>query len=257
MSGAGLLDGLVAVVTGGEGGIGNAIVARFAREGAVVVSVDVAAEPRPGSPVERYETAHYRSADVGSEEQVRDLFTDISEHLGPVRVLVNCAAVVGEGKPAHELTEEEFDFICRINIKGSWLMTKYAVPQMMDVGGGSIVNFSSIAGLVGGTSAQAIYHSTKGAIRAMSKADAIAYAPQGIRVNTVFPGSIDTPMAREAASKNPLGADEHSRAIIAKHPLGRRGTPEEIAAGVLYLASSEASFVTGAELAIDGGYTAW
>lgn len=169
---------------------------------------------------------------------------------------MNCAAVLGSPTPAHEVTEDEFDRLFRVNVKGTWLMTKHALPHMMAAKRGSIVNFSSIAGVVGGTSRQAIYHSTKGAIRAMSKADAVAYAPHGVRVNSVYPGSISTRMAEETALSSPLGYEEHVRAISAKHPLGRRGLPEEVAQGVLFLASSEAGFITGAELAIDGGYTA-
>ncbi|MDI2099624.1 SDR family NAD(P)-dependent oxidoreductase [Ruicaihuangia caeni] len=250
------LKGSVAVVTGGEGGIGSAIVGLFADSGATVVSVDALSEPRADSPVRRHAGAHYENVDITHEAAVARLFQQVRSAHGPVDILVNCAGIVGPAKQAHELDEAEFDLLFQVNVKGTWLVTKHALPQMMALGRGSIVNFSSIAGVVGGTSAQALYHASKGAIRAMSKADAVAYAPHGIRVNAVFPGSIDTPMSRETAAKFPGGAEAHSAAIIGKHPLGRRGTPAEIAAGVLYLASSDASFVTGAELAIDGGYTA-
>lgn len=252
----GRLTGELAVVTGGEGGIGSEIVRTFLSEGATVVSLDRLAEPAEGSPVHESDRAFYLSVDIGTEASVKAAFEAIESQHGPVSVLINCAAIVGEGKRTVDVTEDEFDFIYRINVKGSWLTTKYAVPQMIARGGGSIVNFSSIAGLVGGTSANSIYHGTKGAVRLMSKHDAVSYAKDGIRVNTVHPGSVETPMAMEAAKKNPLGAEAHSKAIIDKHPLGRRGTPKEIANAVLFLASSESSFVTGTELVVDGGYTA-
>lgn len=255
-AGAMRLRDTVAVVTGGEGGIGSAVVRLFLEHGARVVSVDTLPAPGPGSASRLGDRLRYYRADISREAEVSELFEQIAEEVGVPGVLVNCAAVLGEGTPAHEATGEEFDCLYDVNVRGTWLMTKYAVREMIAAGGGSIVNFSSIAGLVGGTSGQALYHSTKGAIRAMSKADAVAYAPHGIRVNSVYPGSIETSMSRETAEKSPLGADAHTRAINARHPLGRRGTPEEVAHGVLFLASDEASFVTGAELAIDGGYTA-
>ena len=254
LPGALRLRGEIAVVTGGDGGIGSAVVQLFAQHGATVVSVDTA--PVPGSPTTRDPAIGYRQVDVADEDSVRELYRGIVDDVGRPTILINCAAILGRAAAAHEVSVEEFEAIHRVNVRGTWLMTKHAIPHMIEARRGSIVNFSSIAGMVGGTSRQAIYHSTKGAIRAMSRADAVAYASQGIRVNSVYPGSIETRMSRETAESSPLGAEAHTRTISAKHPLGRRGRPEEVAHGVLFLASSEASFVTGAELAIDGGYTA-
>ena len=253
----GRLVGKTAIVTGGEGGIGSAIVSLFVEHGARVISVDVLPEAPEQSVTRQTENAHYRQLNITDEESVQQAIHEIINEFGRVDILVNNAGIVNAGGPAHEATVQHFDTIFNVNVKGTWLLTKHLVPHFIEHGNASIINFSSIAGLVGGTSAQALYHATKGAIRSMTKADAVVYAPHGIRINSVHPGSIDTPMSRATAELNPAGAEAHHKAITAKHPIGRKGHPSEIAYGVLYLASDESSFVTGTELVIDGGYTAW
>jgi NAD(P)-dependent dehydrogenase (short-subunit alcohol dehydrogenase family) len=250
------LEGKVAVVTGGEGGIGVAVVDLFIKNGARVVSLDVLEQPHENSPILSDPESTYLRVDVGSEASVSQTIEKVLTIYPRVDILVNGAGIAGEGKLSHEISEEEFDLLFRVNVKGTWLMTKHLVPHFMKAGGGSVINLSSIAGLVGGVSAQSIYHSTKGAVRLLTKADAVAYAPHGIRVNSVHPGSIDTPLSQKVADKNPGGPEAHFAKIIAKHPIGRRGRPEEIAYAVMFLASDESSFITGIEMPVDGGYTA-
>jgi len=164
---------------------------------------------------------------------------------------VNNAGVAGANKPTHELTEAEWDWVQGINVKGVFFCTKHAIPHLKRAGGGSIINLSSIYGLVGGADVPP-YHASKGAVRLMSKTDALIYAPDRIRVNSIHPGYILTPMVEHhlGAMENP---DEARKAAAALHPLGHMGEPDDIAWGVVYLASDEARFVTGAELVIDGG----
>lgn len=249
----GRLDGKIAVITGANGGIGQGIVDLFTREGAKVAALDI--QPRCLSD-DRVEGLRYWQSNVADEDSVRETAAQVKSYFGGIDILINAAGVTGPNKMAHEATEREFDTVFDVNVKGTWLPTKHIVPEIRRRGGGSIVNFSSIAGLVGGTSAQTLYHATKGAVRMMTKADAINYSGVGIRVNSIHPGSIETPLSRSVAQQNPLGADAHDRKVFASHPLGRRGTPRDIAFGALYLASDESAFVTGAELVIDGGYTA-
>ncbi|MPV88025.1 SDR family oxidoreductase, partial [Georgenia ruanii] len=170
-------------------------------------------------------------------------------------ILVNIAGIIGRPAPSHEATEEEFDDIFGVNVKGVWQVTKHVVPHMIEARQGSIINFSSIYGLTGGKTVP-LYHATKGAVRLLSKADAAAYGEYGIRVNSLHPGSMNTTMSRSAAERSPLGRDEYYRRLFGSNPLPRQGEPGEIAYGVLYLASDESSFTTGAELVIDGGFTA-
>jgi NAD(P)-dependent dehydrogenase (short-subunit alcohol dehydrogenase family) len=245
----------IAIVTGAEGGLGNVIAGVLLEEGATVLGIDVLAEPREGSSLGA-ENAVYAQVDITDETALGAAIDAFAEEYGRPNVLVNTAGVLGPARPGYLTTSDEFDFVFSVNVKGTWAVSKAVVPHMIAGGGGSIINFSSIAGLVGGTSALALYHAAKGAVRLMSKADAADLAQYGIRVNSLHPGSIDTPMALAAAQNNPAGADQHSQRIIADHLLKRRGTPREVANGVLFLASDESSFVTGTELVVDGGYTA-
>lgn len=169
-------------------------------------------------------------------------------------MLVNNAGVSGANKPTHEVTEAEWDFVQSINVKGVFFGTKHAIAHMRRAGGGSIVNMSSIYGLVGAADVPP-YHASKGAVRLMSKNDALTYAPDKIRVNSIHPGFIWTPMVEHFLddSGEPV---EGRKAVDALHPLGHIGDADDIAWGAVYLASDEAKFVTGAELVIDGGYTA-
>jgi NAD(P)-dependent dehydrogenase (short-subunit alcohol dehydrogenase family) len=248
----------VAVVTGGAMGIGAACCRLLAREGARVAVTDV--EAGAGEEVAREieasgGTARFWHLDVGDEPECARVLGDVVEALGEISILVNNAGIAGVDKPTHEVTEEEWDRVQRINVKGVFFCTKHAVPSMKRAGGGSIINLSSIYGLVGGPDVPP-YHASKGAVRLMSKTDAMIYAADRIRVNSIHPGYIWTPMVEKHFRDAGTSLEEGRKAAAQLHPLGRMGEPEEIAYGVLYLASDESSFVTGTELVIDGGYTA-
>jgi NAD(P)-dependent dehydrogenase (short-subunit alcohol dehydrogenase family) len=191
--------------------------------------------------------------DVSNEDDVRQVFDEVEKVFGPITVLVNNAGVSGADKPTHELQDSEWDHVMSINVKGVFYCTKHCIPQMKRAGGGSIINLSSIYGLVGAPNVPP-YHASKGAVRLMSKTDALLYAADKIRVNSVHPGFVWTPMVENYAKK--LGdVEEVKKNLISLHPLGHLGEPMDIAWGVVYLASDESKFVTGSELVLDGGYT--
>ncbi|MFW6192776.1 MAG: SDR family NAD(P)-dependent oxidoreductase, partial [Gemmatimonadota bacterium] len=173
---------------------------------------------------------------------------------GSIDVLVNNAGVSGTNRPTHQVSAEEWRRVMAVNVEGVFFCTKHAIPHLREAGGGSIVNLSSIYGLVGAADSPP-YHASKGAVRLMSKTDAMLYADDGIRVNSVHPGYVWTPMVEEALSERGE-LEEKRKQAAALHPLGRLGEPEEVAYAILYLASDEAGFVTGSELVVDGGYTA-
>jgi NAD(P)-dependent dehydrogenase (short-subunit alcohol dehydrogenase family) len=183
------------------------------------------------------------------------IFTEVQNTRGKVDVLVNNAGIAGVDKPTHEITEEEWDRVMAVNVKGVFFCTKHIIPLMKQTRGGSIINLSSIYGLVGAGDLPP-YHASKGAVRLMTKNDALTYAADRIRVNSVHPGFIWTPLVAKLAEDSEQGAEAFRAALDAKHPLGQVGQPDDIAWGVVYLASDEAKFVTGSELVIDGGYTA-
>lgn len=250
------LAGKTAIVTGASLGIGRACILRMAEEGANVAALDV------GAPDERLLAEigdrglgiTFWRADVSCETEVAAAINEIAASFGRIDILVNNAGIAGTNKPTHELTEAEWDEVQAVNVKGVFFCTKHAIPHMRKAGGGSIINLSSIYGLIGAADSPP-YHASKGAVRLMSKTDAMIYAPDRIRVNSVHPGFIWTPMVEKHLSKaeDPAAA---SRAAADLHPLGHMGDPDDIAWGVIYLASDEAKFVTGSELVIDGGYTA-
>jgi NAD(P)-dependent dehydrogenase (short-subunit alcohol dehydrogenase family) len=247
---AGRLDGKVALISGAARGQGAAEAGLFAREGASVVIGDVLVEE--GQQVASEIAAHggqatFTKLDVRSEPDWQSAVATAVEAYGKLDVLVNNAGVFRiEGIEAATL--EQWNAVIEVNQTGVFLGMKAAVAAMRAAGGGSIVNISSIGGLVGFGEAAA-YQATKGAVRLLTKSAAIEYAGEGIRVNSVHPGTIDTEMVRGIPS-------DHLQALIAKHPIARLGTAQDIAFGVLYLASDESSWVTGAELVIDGGFTA-
>ncbi len=251
------LEGKVAIVTGGSLGLGRATCVRMAQEGASVAILDVLEED--GRALEkdlqqRGLTAHFRRCDVSKEADVAEAIAEVAARFGKIDVLVNNAGVAGANKPTHELTEAEWDHVQAINVKGVFFCTKHAIAHLRRNGGGSIINLSSIYGLVGAGDVPP-YHASKGAVRLMSKNDALIYAADRIRVNSIHPGFIWTPMVEGFAGEQ---ADPKAarKAIDASHPLGHMGEPDDIAWGAVYLASDEAKFVTGSELVIDGGYTA-
>ena len=245
-------------MTGGALGLGRAMCMRLAQEGAKVAVTDVrdddgrstvAAISAEGG------AADYWHLDVTQESQVKDVLARVVDTFGALHVLVNNAGISGINKPTHEIREDEWDQVMNVNVKGVFLCTKHAVPHMRESGGGSIINLSSIYGLVGAPDLPP-YHASKGAVRLMSKTDAMLYAPDRIRVNSVHPAYIWTPMVEAVAEQDSEGADAFHERVGQLHPLGHMGEPDDIAYGVLYLASDESKFVTGTELVIDGGYTA-
>jgi NAD(P)-dependent dehydrogenase (short-subunit alcohol dehydrogenase family) len=199
--------------------------------------------------------AGYWHLDVADEDHVKFVMTMIADRFGSLDVLVNNAGIAGVDKPTHEVTEAEWDAVMAVNLKGVFFCTKHALPHMMRKKSGSIINLSSIYGLVGAADSPP-YHASKGGVRLMSKTDALLYAPYGIRVNSVHPGFIWTPMVEGYLRSKGGDIEDGRKAIGALHPLGHMGEAKDVAYGVLYLASDESKFVTGAELVIDGGYTA-
>jgi NAD(P)-dependent dehydrogenase (short-subunit alcohol dehydrogenase family) len=251
------LEDRVAIVTGGALGIGRATAEVLAREGACVAVVDVL-EPE-GADVAaaiRKEggVAQFWRLDVTEEEDVRNVFAEIHDHFERLDILVNNAGISGTNAPTHEVTVSDWEAVMDVNVKGVFLCTKHAIPYLREAGGGSIVNLSSIYGLVGGPDVPP-YHASKGAVRLMTKTDALLYAEDAIRVNSVHPGYVWTPMV-----KNHLEGMEDPEAARAElealHPLGHIGEAEDVAYAIVYLASEESKFVTGSELVVDGGYTA-
>jgi NAD(P)-dependent dehydrogenase (short-subunit alcohol dehydrogenase family) len=254
----GRIENKVVVVTGGARGIGHAICLLFAREGAAVAVTDVV-DDEGHQVVEQIRksggTADYWHLDTSQEDQVKRVFSEVNDRLGAIQVLVNNAGIAGTNRPTHEIDGEEWDRVIAINVKGVFLCTKHAVPQMLKGQGGSIINLSSIYGIISAPDLPP-YHASKGAVRLMTKTDALLYAKDGIRVNSIHPGYIWTPLVADLAESSGEGADNFRRQLAAKHPVGHVGQPDDIAYGALYLASDEAKFVTGSELVIDGGYTA-
>jgi NAD(P)-dependent dehydrogenase (short-subunit alcohol dehydrogenase family) len=251
------VTGKVVVVTGGSVGIGRAICEVLAAEGAKVAVTDIQ-DDAGQEVVEGIEkdggTAAFWHMDVSDEGEVQNAFSEIQEQFGPINVLVNNAGIAGANKPTHELTEEEWDKVSDINTKGVFFCTKHAIPQMRNANG-SIINLSSIYGIISAPDIPP-YHASKGAVRLMTKTDALLYAEDNIRVNSVHPGYIWTPLVADLAERSPQSVEEFRSELDSLHPVGHVGEPEDIAYGVLYLASDEAKFVTGSELVIDGGYTA-
>jgi NAD(P)-dependent dehydrogenase (short-subunit alcohol dehydrogenase family) len=252
------VEGKVAIVTGAALGIGRATAVLLAEEGASVAITDV--RDAEGKDLVRGITseggaADYWHLDVAREEDVRTVFADIRKRFGRIDVLVNNAGIAGANKPTHEITEEEWDKVQAVNVKGVFFCTKHAIAYLREAGGGSIVNLSSIYGLISAPDVPA-YHASKGAVTLMTKTDALLYAKDKIRVNSVHPGYIWTPMVEGLGKDFPEGMKAFRQQIAALHPLGHVGEPNDIAYGILYLASEESKFVTGSELVIDGGYTA-
>ena len=244
----------VAIITGAALGIGAACARRMSEEGASVAILDLHEAEGKALAAALGAKARFWRCDIAKEADVKRVFAEVEAQFGRIDILVNNAGVSGANKPTHELSEEEWDFVQSINVKGVFFGTKHAVPAMKRAGGGSIINMSSIYGLIGAADAPP-YHASKGAVRLMSKNDALLYAPDKIRVNSVHPGFIWTSMVQHFVDES--GAPEETKtAVAALHPLGHLGDPDDIAWGCVYLASDEAKFVTGSELVIDGGYTA-
>jgi NAD(P)-dependent dehydrogenase (short-subunit alcohol dehydrogenase family) len=247
------LAGKVALISGGARGMGAAEARLFAREGARVILGDVLESE--GRRVEAEIAAKGGEAvfvrlDVTQEASWRDAVAVAVARFGRLDVLVNNAGVSGVGR-VEDTTIDEWNRVMDVNSTGVFLGTKAVIPAMRRTGGGSIVNISSQLGLVGTDHSSPQYQASKGAVRLLTKATAVQYAREGIRANSVHPGPIVTPMT-ERRRADPA----HNERMLSRIPLGRYGEAEEVAYGVLYLASDESAFVTGSELVIDGGWTA-
>lgn len=245
------LEGKVALITGGAHGMGAAEARLFAREGAKVAIADIREEDGRKIEAEIAEfggEAIFVSLDVSQEDQWQSAVAQVVNQFGKLDVLVNNAGISGSGD--HSSTET-WDRLMNINAKGVFLGMKYAIPRMQVVGGGSIVNISSISGFVGQEALHPGYNASKGAVRLVTKAAAVQHAKGGIRVNSVHPGLMP-PMLNTAVQRG----DSARENLVAAVPMGREGAPEEVANAVLFLASDEASYITGTELIVDGGFTA-
>jgi len=246
------LEGKVALISGGARGMGATEAKMFAREGAKVVIGDVLEEKGRQTEAEINETGGeclFVKLDVTSEAEWQMAVATAVARFGKLDILVNNAGIF-RGNRVEDTTSEEWDQVMDINAKGVFLGTKHSIPEMRKAGGGSIVNISSVAGLVGNPYSSA-YNASKGAVRLLTKSTAIQYAKDGIRANSIHPGVIVTPMTQDVVN------DPSFREFrLAANPISRLGQPADIAYGALYLASAESSFVTGSELVIDGGWTA-
>ena len=250
----GQLDSKVALVTGGSSGIGRATALTFAREGAKVVVADM--QPDGG-----HQTVHmiqesggeatFVPVDVTRAADVEAMIAKVVQTYGRVDCAYNNAGVGSRARaPLADYPEEDWHRIIAINLTGVWLCMKYEIPQMLQQGGGAIVNTASIAGLVG-LSETSAYVASKHGVVGITRTAALEYARQGIRVNCVCPGYIRTPMTAQSMSD-----PDRLAQMIAREPIGRVGNPEEVAAAVMWLCSDAASFVTGHTMTVDGGYMA-
>jgi NAD(P)-dependent dehydrogenase (short-subunit alcohol dehydrogenase family) len=252
------VEGKKAVVTGGALGIGRAVCLQLAKEGAKVAVTDIADEEgkKVVETIEKFGgTAKYWHLDTFDENSVSSVFLNIADEFGSIDILVNNAGIAGVNKPTHEITKEEWEKVMGVNVTGVFFCTKHIIPIMKKSGGGSIINMSSIYGIVGAADLPP-YHASKGAVSLMTKNDALFYAKEKIRVNSIHPGFIWTPLVEELAQSSPQGVQAFREHLDKRHPIGHVGEPADIAYGVLYLASDESKFITGSELVIDGGYTA-
>src|SRR6059058_84482 len=245
--------GKVALVTGGNSGIGRAAAIEFAKQGAKVV-VSGRREKEGHEVIAEIKAlggeAIFVKTDVSKESDVKALIEQTLAKFNRLDFAFNNAGVEQLLTPLPEQTEETYDQIMDINVKGVWLSLKHEIPAMLKTGGGAIVNNSSVAGLIG-FAMGAVYIASKHAVNGLTKSVALEYAKQNIRVNAVAPGAIETRMFRDFAT-----APEVRQMLESAHPIGRIGRPEEIASTVIWLCSNDASFVTGQILPIDGGYTA-
>ncbi|MFF3542618.1 SDR family NAD(P)-dependent oxidoreductase [Streptomyces platensis] len=248
------LDGKVALITGATGGIGAATAKRFAREGARLIVTDVHHDRLTALTEEiAAETgAEIVSAflDVSSARQWEETITIVRERFGTLDILVNIAGIL-DWPGIEDTREDMWNRVIDVNQKGTWLGMKAAMPLLRATGNASVINTSSVLGLVG-SGAAAAYQASKGAVRLLSKTAAVEFARQGVRVNSLHPGVIATPMIQDL-----LNEQGDQQPDIARTPMRRAGHADEIAAAVLFLAGDEASFVTGTELVVDGGLTAY
>jgi len=245
------LEGKVAIITGAGQGMGAAHARRFIREGARTVITDINRDAGEALAKELGADAHFIAHDAACDADWATVVAEAEERFGPVSVLINNAGIIGPSTPVTDLSEKDFEKVCAVNQTSVFLGTKFVIPSMIKAGGGSIVNISSISGIVAiyGTPNVA-YAASKFAVRGITKQVAIEFGGHNIRANSIHPGYIRTPMMTEALD------DEQIKIASASVPIKRVGEVEDVSNLVVFLASDEASFITGAEHIIDGGLTA-
>ncbi|MEM5387695.1 SDR family oxidoreductase [Paraburkholderia phymatum] len=254
----GRLNNKRAIVTGASGGIGDAIVKVFLREGASVALFDISHErdsQQDKAISVQAGTARFYVVDVSNDAQVSRAVGQVERDIGPVDILVNNAAVTGSSSALHEISVDEYRHVFDVNVLGPLLCTKHVVSRMLATGRtGSIVNVASTYAVAGNGDIP-LYHCTKASAAMLARCGGVSYAQHGIRFNSVLPGTTRTRMSVQAASLSEDGG-RYLSDLVSAHPMKRQADPIEIANGVLFLASDEASYITGTELAIDGGYLA-
>jgi NAD(P)-dependent dehydrogenase (short-subunit alcohol dehydrogenase family) len=255
---AGQFEGKVALVTGGGSGIGRASALAFAREGARVVVADVQREGGEET-VRLIQTlsgggnaAIFAPVDIAESSQVEAVIATAVATWGRLDFAHNNAGIEGSGAPAHLYPEDDWRRIIGVNLIGTWLCMKYEIDQMLQNGGGAIVNTASVAGLVASPASGSAYTASKHGILGLTKSAALEYAQSGIRINAVCPGVIQTPLVERHIARHP----EIEQSLLAAQPGGRMGSADEVAAAVIWLCSDAASFVTGHPMVVDGGFIA-
>ncbi len=250
-----ILKDKIIAISGGTSGIGLTISKRILQEGGriAIIHINENREKEVNTELSAY-TGKYRlyKADVSSESEIEETFKKVYLDFGRIDGLVNSAGIALQSKPSYQVTMEEWNKVIGVNLTGAFLTTKYAIPYMIKNKGGSIINLSSVLGIVGEPDDPA-YCASKGGVTLLTKSDALSYAKYGIRINSIHPGHIDTPMLMDFVKS--IGVKFLNK-LINEIPLGRLGRTEEVANVVIFLLSDYSSYITGAEIVVDGGFTA-